>query len=691
MNIEDYSTLFDLLPIGAYRTTSEGRHLRANKALVRLNGYDTEAEMVTAVNDLATEWYVDPGRRDESRAVMHAQGRVIDFVSEVWRHKTRERIWIREHAHALYDANGVLCYFEGTVEDITEWQLDQQRLRQSEARFRALTELSAEWFWEQDADYRFTSMTGLDGPSPGTTPGLHIGKTCWELPDVNMDEATWQDHREQLARRETFRNFELIRKERDGSRSHYLTSGVPRFDAGGQFIGYQGVGTDITDRRHAEAAVHRLAHFDVLTKLPNRALFADRLGQEIRRAERSGEKVALFLLDLDRFKEINDELGHDQGDRLLIETARRVRSSVRELDTVARLGGDEFLVIVSELASARPLDTIAQNILNALSQPFGLQGGTGYVSASIGIAVYPDDAGDIDGLLKAADQAMYAAKENGRNCFSYFTPELQAATHARLWLASALRVALAQKQFWLAYQPIIDLSTGCVRKAEALLRWQHPERGLISPATFIPVAESTGLINGIGEWVFRQVAQQVKQWRGTLHADFQISVNKSPLQFHRPDTAGTAPWSDYLQNLGLDGKSIVVEITEGLLLEASPHVIEQLRSLREARMQVALDDFGTGYSSLSYLQKYDIDCLKIDQSFVRHLRADSKELALCEAIIVMAHKLGMQVVAEGVETAEQRDLLRLAGCDFGQGYLFASPMPADAFERFLSQGALAVS
>jgi diguanylate cyclase (GGDEF)-like protein/PAS domain S-box-containing protein len=561
-------------------------------------------------------------------------------------------------------------------------------IAESEARFRSLIELSSDWYWEQDENFRFTEMTGMKRAGIRHQPDARIGKQRWELAYANMDESVWDAHRAQLERHEPFRNFEVSYLESDGSLAYFLTSGIPKFDSQGRFTGYRGIGTDITARRQAEEAVKELAQFDTLTHLSNRAVFLDRLTLEIQRAERSGRKVAVLLLDLDNFKEVNDTMGHDQGDSLLVEAALRLRACMRQVDLVARLGGDEFVVIVSELEELLPVDTIAQNIIATLCRPFELEAGRAHVSASIGISVYPNDATQTDSLLKAADQAMYAAKSQGRNRFSYFTPHLEEVTQSRMWLTNAIRSALSSNQFWVAYQPIVDLQSGVIRKAEALLRWQHPERGLISPAVFIPVAESSGLVVDLGQWVFRQAAEQVRHWREVLHPEFQISVNLSPVQFQTSESE-QAPWNLQLAAMGLAGSSIVAEITEGLLLDGGPSVSEKLLAFRDAGIQVALDDFGTGYSSLSYLQQFDIDYLKIDQSFVRNLTPHSKELALCEAMIVMAHKLGILVVAEGVETAEQRDLLRDAGCDLGQGYLFARPMPAADLELLLAKAVAA--
>ena len=440
--------------------------------------------------------------------------------------------------------------------------------------------------------------------------------------------------------------------------------------------------TDISQRREAETLIWRQANFDVLTALPNRQMFHDRLEQHIKKANRAVRPIALMFLDLDRFKEVNDTLGHDIGDALLRDAAQRLSSCVRETDTVARLGGDEFTIILSEIDDISSVGRVAQEILRKLSEPFLLGSEVVYISASIGITLYPEDATEIEVLLKNADQAMYAAKSLGRNRYSYFTPSMQQAAQHRMQIANDLRVAQARNQFWIAYQPIVHLATGNIHKAEALLRWQHPTKGLISPKEFIPIAEDTGLINDIGDWVFREAAKQVKLWRDSLHPEFQISVNKSPIQFHN-ESETHLPWYDYLKELGLTGQSIVVEITEGLLLDANTLVADRLLEFRDAGIQVAIDDFGTGYSALSYLKKFDIDYLKIDQSFIRNLEPGSDDMALCEAIIVMAHKLGMQVIAEGVETEEQKNLLVAAGCNYAQGYLFSEPVPTEGFEKLL--------
>ncbi len=421
-----------------------------------------------------------------------------------------------------------------------------------------------------------------------------------------------------------------------------------------------------------------LANFDPLTNLPNRRLFRDRLEQEIRKAHRTKDRLALLFLDLDNFKDINDTLGHEVGDLLLQEAARRLGQCVRESDTVARLGGDEFIIVLSDLEDTEHAAGISQAILKTLSDPFELNGREGFVSASIGITFYPDDASDVNTLLKNADQAMYVAKEQGRNRFHYFTASMQEMAQAKMNLINDLRNALARDEFQLEYQPIIELATGTVQKAEALIRWKHPERGLISPMEFIPVAEETGLIIDIGNWVFHEAARQTQQWRQLYQPDFQLSINTSPLQL-RADASSLEHWQQSLESLGLPGNALAIEITESLLMDGS--FAKRLMAIHEIGVEVSLDDFGTGYSSMSYLKKFDIDYLKIDKSFVSNLQKGSSELAICEAVIVMAHKLGIKVISEGIETSSQQSILDAMGCDFGQGYLFSHPVSAAEFEK----------
>ncbi len=461
---------------------------------------------------------------------------------------------------------------------------------------------------------------------------------------------------------------------------------TPLVDQNGTVIGVASLVDDVTERTVAEKIIWKQANFDVLTDLPNRNMFHDRLQHEISRSDRSKLPLALLLLDLDEFKEVNDTFGHDVGDLLLQKAAQRIRSCVRDSDTVARIGGDEFTITLPELQLKLDVDNIANDIIEKLSEAFHIGDEVIHISASIGITFYPTDADSMEGLIKNVDQAMYTAKARGRNCYRYFTQSLQDAAQNRFRLTTDLRGALDAGQLEIYYQPIVELCSGNIHKAEALLRWHHPVRGMVSPVEFIPLAESSGLINSIGNWVFKESALKANDWSNRFESNFQVTVNMSPVQFKVKNEVFKKEWLEYLDKFKLSGDNVVIEITEGLLLNVESEVIDKLLWLRDEGIQVAIDDFGTGYSSLSYLKKFDIDYLKIDQSFVRNLGIDKNDIALSEAIIVMAHKLGLKVIAEGVETETQKNILKQAGCDYAQGYLYSKPIPSDEFETLLETG-----
>ena len=597
-----------------------------------------------------------------------------------------QRIWIHAMGTSRWQ-DGRLLSRTSVVQNITESKLARAALLDSENRWKLALESSGDgvWDWHIPSGQEFYSKRLVE------MYGFEEGEL--ENRAVELDQRTHPEDRAQMdldrdwhfqGLTPTYHNEHRVRCK-DGSWKWILSRGmVISRGADGKPLRMIGTHTDITERKDAEALIRQQAFFDPLTGLPNRRMLRDRLEQEIKRCKRDNQQLAILFMDLDHFKEVNDTLGHDSGDQLLVEAAKRIKQCVRDSDTVARMGGDEFTVILTDISTTDHLEPLLQKILRSLDRLFQIGDEQVFVSASIGITLYPLDGTGIEDLYKNADQALYVAKGEGRNRFSFFTPALQEAAQTRVRLANDLRTALIDNQFRVLYQPIIELATGSIHKAEALIRWQHPKRGLVSPAAFIPIAESSGMIVDIGEWVFQQAAAQVRAWRQTLHPDFQVSVNRSPVQFRHADS-GQASWGMQMHALGLPGEALVVEITEGLLLDTSAVVSEQLLALGDAGIKVSLDDFGTGYSSLAYLQKFDIDFIKIDQSFVRHLIPDSTDLALCKAIIVMAHALGIKVVAEGVETEQQRDLLIAAGCDYAQGYLFARPIAASEFEALVKR------
>lgn len=441
--------------------------------------------------------------------------------------------------------------------------------------------------------------------------------------------------------------------------------------------------TDITDKKQSQQVIWHQANFDALTQLPNRNMFSDRLNQEIAKCKRNGNRFALLFIDLDHFKEVNDTMGHAAGDLLLVEVAERLRLILRETDTVGRIGGDEFTALITDIKSNQDVEQIAEKLLEAIELPFYVNNESIFVSASIGITLFPEHSDKFDELLKFADQAMYLSKSEGRKQFQHFSKELQEQAEKAHRLTQELRIAVIGQQFEVLYQPIYDIANRRVHKAEALIRWHHPELGLVSPADFIPIAESSGLIADIGNWVFQSAAKQVKEWRDNYCDAFQISVNRSPAQFQSTLSHYDKLWFETMKQLDIaDG--ICIEITEGLLLDDDNTTKKTLSQFRDYGIAISLDDFGTGYASLSFLRKFKIDFLKIDRAFVMNIEESPENQALCEAIIVMAHKLGLSVIAEGVETKQQLAVLTAAGCDYAQGYYISRPVAKDEFTKQLA-------
>ena len=569
------------------------------------------------------------------------------------------------------------------VDDMVARERTEKALQQSEQRFRQLVAMSSDWYWEQDRHFRFTTITGGFAEKSGVALERLLGKTRWEALGGMDDSEAGRAHVAQVKAREAFTNFEYRLTDDNGDTRWFLVSGQPVFDERGDFNGYRGTGSDITARKLTEQRVHHVAQHDVLTGLPNRSLLQDRLEQAVAYAGRSGNPVWVMLIDLDRFKFVNDSMGHKAGDVLLMTVAARLRSALRDTDTVARLSGDEFVAILAE--DAEPLTpAIVQRVMDAVAQPVMLGTKEFFVTCSIGVSVFPSEGTGADELIEHADIAMYRAKKLGRNNFQFYTPAMNEESLERVRIESALRNALERDEFVLYYQPQLDMKTGKICGMEALIRWQHPELGMVPPGRFVSIAEETGLIVPIGAWVMRTACAQNKAWQDAGFEKLRVAVNLSARQFSAPDLIEGL--EQVLLDTGLEPKYLEIELTESLFMSDITPAVELLHRMKALGVNLSIDDFGTGYSSLSYLSRFPIDVLKIDRSFVADITRDANDEAIVTSIIALAHNLKLAVIAEGVETGEQLDYLRRHGCDEMQGYYFSRPLPAAEFEQLLVEG-----
>ncbi|HXX12919.1 MAG TPA: EAL domain-containing protein, partial [Burkholderiales bacterium] len=567
-------------------------------------------------------------------------------------------------------------------------QAAEAALRESETRFRDFAAAAGEYVWEADLEGHLTYVSSRVQSVWGYSDQELIGRVPTDFMPPGEAERVRDWIRHNMRSDGSFNDLDHMIVNRQGETRWILVNAVGILDAAGRRIGQRGTGRDITDRKTAEARISYLATRDPLTELPNRVLFNDRLEQGIVAARRTGQSLALLFVDLDRFKNINDSLGHQVGDLLLKEVASRMQTCIRKGDTLSRLGGDEFVVTLEGLQQAEDAAQVAGKIIKALARPCEVAGHTLNTSCSIGISIFPLDAEDDRALMKNADTAMYHAKEKGRNNYQFFSPEMNVRAVERHTLETALRVALERQEFTLYYQPLVSMRSGRIVGMEALLRWLHPGRGVLSPVTFMAVAEESGLIEPIGQWVLRTACQRAKAWLDNGYPPLKVAVNISARELIHPREFARGV-SRVLSSTGLDPRYLELEMTESLLVQNAEENIAVLRKLGQEGVHIAVDDFGTGYSSLAYLRQLPIHSLKIDRSFVRNIEHERSDVAIVQAIVAMAHSLGLQVTAEGVETRAQLDAMARLGCDEYQGYLFSRPLPAaEIAARFLAPGEL---
>ncbi|MDG4552818.1 MAG: EAL domain-containing protein [Candidatus Competibacter sp.] len=674
-----YDELTARIAVGVYRFRmvgdGEARFDYVSARWCAMN--DLKRDQVLADARLAFE-LVHPEEREGFRRLNERVRSTLETFAWEGRFLIRgETRWMRVESSPTRQENGDIVW-DGVQADMTERRLAEEKLRQAVAVIAS----TRDGMIVTDLKPRIVTVNPAYTEITGYTEAEVLGKNPRLLQSGRHDRTFYQAMWASILETGHWQG-ELWNRRKSGELyPQWLTISTVR-DERGEATHYVGVLTDISQIKRAEEQLEHLAHHDPLTDLPNRRLAQSRLAHAVEQAQRHERRVGVLLLDLDRFKTVNDSLGHPAGDALLRAIALRLRKRLREEDTLARLGGDEFLVVLEHLPRPEEAASVAQNLLDLLTQPFMLPDGSEvYVNASIGVSLYPDDGGSAADLIQHADAAVYQAKEQGRNTYRFYTEALTRIAHERLDLERRMRGALERGEFLLHYQPQLSVTEGRIVGVEALVRWQPPGQALVSPARFIPLAEETGLIVPLGEWVLRTACAQAQAWRAAGWPSLLMAVNLSARQIRQPDLVGRVRAA--LADSGLPAECLELEITESGLMEQGEQAETILRALKETGARLAIDDFGTGYSSLAYLKRFPIDQLKIDQSFVRDIPHDPNDMEIAAAIIALAHTLRLEVLAEGVETTEQLAFLREHGCNLCQGYLFSRPVPPEDLALLLA-------
>ncbi|MCW8944310.1 MAG: EAL domain-containing protein [Sedimenticola sp.] len=678
----------------AYQTTSEQFRAIADQAqeFIYLRQLDGQYEYVSPscaviTGRTAEEFYNHPNLMDQ---LIHPDD-LARWNSHV--HRINERgenesfdlrlrsvdgriKWISHICMPIYDEKGRQTGVRSTNLDITDRKEDEDKLRQASAIFMHVTEGVV----ITDANVKIIAVNQTFSDISGYSEVELLGKspTIWR--SEQQGESFYQEMWDTI---NTTRQWcgEVINRRKNGDLYPAWLSISGVVNDHGQITNYVSIISDTSNLKQSQERVEYLAHHDLLTGLPNRRLFGDRLEHALQRAHRNKTVVAILHIDLDNFKSINDGLGHPVGDKVLQVAADRLHLAVREEDTVARVAGDDFSIILEDITDSESVAHLANKILSAFATPFHVDNHELHVNISIGISLYPDDGDDVTSLIKNADAAMYQAKEKGKGCYCFYTQAMTNAALDRLTMENRLRKALSQDEFRLYYQPQYALNTGKLIGAEALIRWQNSELGLVSPDEFIPLTESTGLILPIGEWVLYEACRQAKSWQDEGYDLSRIGVNIAGQQVQHGNIVYTV--NKVLEETGLDPTCLELEVTESFIMQQAEQAISTLQALRELGVALAIDDFGTGYSSLSYLKLLPINKLKVDRSFVKDIPNDKNSEAIVRAVIVLGKSLQLEVIAEGVETEEQEDFLKAEACDEVQGFYYSRPLPADEFERIL--------
>ncbi|MDO9233894.1 MAG: EAL domain-containing protein [Methylotenera sp.] len=597
-------------------------------------------------------------------------------------HANGSIIWVSERGNPIYNDQGQIHAIKGLIQNITKRKNIEQSLRDTESRYRSIFENAIEGIFQTSPNGRYlmvnpalARMYGYNSPEDLISALNNIQQQLY------VASGRREEFVQAIENHQNVQNFESLVYKKDGSTIWISENARMVYDEVGGLLYYEGTVEDITARKSYDAQLEHQATHDSLTGLPNRYMLNDRLQQCINFADRYKNKIAVAFIDLDQFKLINDSMGHEVGDQLLLIMSQRLSSCVREIDTVVRLGGDEFVILITNIDNVNDISLSMQRILTSVAEPCMINELDYLVTCSVGISIYPDDGVEPNALLKNADSAMYKAKKAGRNNYQIYTKALNKALTERVMMEYKLRLAIEHDEFLLYYQPKVDFATGLISGAEALIRWQPPGEELIEPMRFIQIAEETGLIEKIGEWVLTTACKKAKELKEKTGRPFPIAVNVSPRQFRQPNLAETI--KQILEATELDSDCLELEITESTLIDDAAKFIETLHSLKKIGVKLAIDDFGTGYSSLAYLKDFPIDRLKIDKAFVSSLEKDPANMAILKAIIVLGQSLGMKVIAEGVETGYQYDYLKSIGCDELQGYYFSKPLPEIGLEALV--------